>query len=78
MGSASADLNLVHTLCADLNLVHTRRKVGSHTPGGKWGLTHPEEIAALGDFREDTRPMCEHDPSSHLEEIAAVGDFREG
>jgi hypothetical protein len=50
--------------------------------GGKWGLTHPgcrgeqlakqatspKEIAAFGDFREDTRPMCEHEPSSHLEE----------
>jgi hypothetical protein len=28
---------------ANMNLVRTWRKVVSHTPGGKWGLTRPEK-----------------------------------
>jgi hypothetical protein len=61
-----------------MNLVRTWRKVGVHAPGGKWGLTRPEESGGSrarrkvgaytsGGNRGLTRP----------EEIAAVGDFRE-
>jgi hypothetical protein len=51
-----------------MDLVRIWRKVGAYTSGGKRGLTHPEEIAAVGDFREDTRP----------EESGALTTFREG